>query len=201
MTSRPVLRLPLHTSRLILRPFASSDAETFARYRSDPDVARYQGWDTPFTLQQAGLFIAAMQETQPGLPGRWYQIAIEQKRDGSLIGDCAFLILAEDPRQAEIGFSIARAYQGQGIATEAVTCLLGCLFDFYDLHRVRANCDPENTGSMKVLTKVGMRHEGRFVDSLWFKGRWASEDWFAVLREEWDQRIRANDSCEDREGK
>lgn len=30
-----------------------------------------------------------------------------------------------------------------------------------------------------------MRHEGRFVESLWFKGSWASEDWYAILRQEW----------------
>jgi len=45
--------------------------------------------------------------------------------------------------------------------------------------------DPENTASGRLLRKVGMRHEGRFVESLWFKGGWASEDWYAILRQEW----------------
>ena len=40
----------LTTPRLILRRFRDSDAETFARYRSDPAIARYQSWDTPFPI-------------------------------------------------------------------------------------------------------------------------------------------------------
>ena len=37
----------LETRRLILRPFQDTDIEPFAAYRSDPEVARYQSWETP----------------------------------------------------------------------------------------------------------------------------------------------------------
>jgi RimJ/RimL family protein N-acetyltransferase len=55
------------------------------------------------------------------------------------------------------------------------------------LRRVRANCDPANTASVKLLQCVGMRCEGHFVKSLWFKGAWTDELWFAILRDEWQQ--------------
>ena len=35
--------LPLETDQLILRPFRETDAQAFSDYRSDPQVARYQG--------------------------------------------------------------------------------------------------------------------------------------------------------------
>ena len=41
-----------------------------------------------------------------------------------LIGDCAAHVRADDPRQAEIGFTLAAEHQGQGYATEAVRRLL-----------------------------------------------------------------------------
>lgn len=179
------MSLILKTPRLALRPFTDDDIAAFSCYRSDPQVARYQGWDAPFSLEQAAQFIADMQTATPAEPGEWYQLAFERKTDGQLIGDCAFKSLGEDPRQAEIGFTLARPHHGQGYASEGVGCLLQYLFSDLNLHRVRANCDPQNTASIRLMKKLGMRHEGRWVKSLWFKGHWADEDWFAILREEW----------------
>ena len=101
-----------------------------------------------------------------------------------MIGDCGFFLLTEDEQQAEIGFTLASPFHGQGFASEAVSRLLDYLFDGLNLHRVRANCDPRNTSSIHLLERAGMRHEGRFIASLWFKGEWVDEDWFAILRNE-----------------
>ncbi len=177
--------LPLYTPRLILRSFAESDIQGFAAYRSDPEVARYQGWEAPFSLEKASRFVREMISRTPGDPGQWYQVAIELKSSGELIGDCVFQRLVEDPRQGEIGFTLARRFQGQGYASEAVSRLLDYLFGELGLHRVRANCDPENITSIRLMERLGMRHEGRFVESLWSKGRWVDEDWYAILEREW----------------
>ncbi len=178
--------LPLETPRLILRSFEERDIEPFRRYRSDPEVARYQSWEAPYSLEQATAFVHEMIAAPlAGQVGQPIQIAIERKSSRGLIGDCMFVRLREDERQAEIGFTLARPFQGQGYAGEAVACLINTLFGELDLHRIRANCDPENRASARLLEKLGMRHEGRFVASLWFKGRWADEDWYAILRSEW----------------
>jgi len=80
----------LETPRLILRPFQESDLEAFAAYRSDPQVARFQSWQAPYTLEQAAAFIRDMQTIQPGTPGEWYQLALERNSTPGLIGDCPF---------------------------------------------------------------------------------------------------------------
>lgn len=178
----------METQRLILRPFEDRDIAPFSAYRSDPEVARYQGWEAPFSMQQAEQFVAAEKTKQHLQPGQWVQLAVEIKSTGEMIGDCAFYCLENDLQQAEIGFTLARPFQGKGYATEAIACLLDYLFGNLELHRVRANCDPENTASARLLERVGMRHEGRFVESLWFKGGWAGEDWYAILRREWEGR-------------
>ena len=66
----------LRTSRLILRAFGPSDVLEFAAYRSDPEVARYQSWETPYPESAAGAFVEEMKDARPGAPGDWYQIAI-----------------------------------------------------------------------------------------------------------------------------
>jgi aminoglycoside 6'-N-acetyltransferase len=175
----------METQRLVLRAFEDRDIQPFAGYRSDPEVARYQGWEAPYSLAQAAQFVEEMKARTPGEPGQWYQVAVQQKAGGDLIGDCAFQRLAEDPRQAEVGFTLARSFQGQGYASEVMTALLDYLFGELRLHRVRANCDPQNRASIRLLERVGMRHEGCFKASLWYKGGWADEDWYAILEEEW----------------
>ena len=177
----------LETPRLILRPFEERDILPFSAYRSDPEVARYQGWSTPFLPAEAARFVAGMIQTRPGTPGEWYQVAIELKADGDMIGDCAFCVSA-DGRQAEIGYTLARRYQGQGYASEALARLLETLFFDLNLHRVHANLDPQNIPSARLLERLGFRVEGHFVESLWFKGRWADEAWYAILQQEWLER-------------
>ena len=187
--------LILESERLILRPFQEADIEPFAAYRSDPEIARYQSWEPPVTLEQAARFVNDMKNARPGVQGEWYQWAVERKAAPGLIGDCAFQILppdgAHDPRQAEIGFSFARAYQGQGFAAEAVSRLLDYLFDDLNLHRVVAITDTENRGAARLLERLGLRHEGTFVENIWFKGAWGSEFAYALLRREWVVKGRA----------
>ena len=185
------MNFPLISSRLVLRPFTSADLLTFLAYRNDPEIARYQGWDVPYTIQQAEAFLADMQQAQPGKPGEWYQLAIEHTVSRTMLGDCAFCVLADEPRQAEIGFSLAAAHQGQGYASEAVRRLLAFLFTDLNLHRVRANCDPLNVASARLLKSVGLRQEGHFVESLWFKSAWVDEVWYGLLKSEWENGKRA----------
>lgn len=179
------MALHLETDRLILRLFVESDAEAFSAYRSDPEIARFQGWEAPFSITQAQEFISKIMHLPQGEEGVWYQVAIQLRETGELIGDCGFSFLDDCPEQAEIGYSLARPYHGQGYATEAVIRLLDYLFDTWDLHRVRAACDVENTRSMLLMERIGMRREAHFVDHVWFKGRWVSEYWYAILQDEW----------------
>jgi RimJ/RimL family protein N-acetyltransferase len=179
----------LETQRLKLRPFQETDLDAFATYRSDPEVARYQSWTTPFTLDQAKDFFEELKRSQPGAPGMWYQLAIERQIQPGIIGDCAFHIIAKDDRQAYIGYTLSRQYQKQGYATEAVGCLLNYLFGTLGLHRVIAICDAENPASARLLERVGMRREGHFIENIWFKGAWGSEYSYAILHSEWSRRL------------
>lgn len=176
---------PVRTPRLCLRRFADADAAQFAAYRADPEVARYQGWDAPYSLLKAQEFVAAMATADLDVPGEWIQIAVARGSDGHLIGDCAFSSRLDEPRVAEIGFTIDPAHQGRGYAREAARGLLGMLFDSLHKHRVMASCDPRNLASRKVLAAVGMRLEGHLVEGTWCKGEWTDDLVFAMLRREW----------------
>ena len=90
----------LETPRLRLRHFRDADLALFMAYRNDPEVARYQGWEG-ISEPEARAFLQEQKEIQPGVPGQWFQIAIERKETGMLVGDCALKIEEHDERQAE----------------------------------------------------------------------------------------------------
>jgi ribosomal-protein-alanine N-acetyltransferase len=188
--------LPIHTERLLLRPFLPVDAVGFAAYRSDPEVARYQSWTTPYPVAKAERFVGQMASRLllPPRAGEWNQIAIQigttHPDASSLIGDCVFRLHSDDIRQASIGISLATAYQRRGFATEALRALLGALFDGMNLHRVTAVCDTENSPSQRALERAGMRREAHYRQNVFFKGSWGSEYAYAMLQAEWHEQRR-----------
>ena len=174
----------IESTRLRLRSFCDLDLPSFVAYRNDPDVARYQSW-TSINEREARHFIDEMKIAQPGNPGEWFQFAIEHKASHELIGDCAMQVKPEDGRQAEIGYTLARAYHHQGYGYEAVSTLLDYAFRTLNLHRVFAQADCSNATSVRLLERLGLRREAHFIQNFWFKGRWTDEYLYAILQEEW----------------
>ena len=175
----------LEAKRLRIRQFQDSDLESFLAYRNDPDVARYQGWDVPFSREKALEFVAEMKGKDPNVQGEWFQAAIEESSTGEMVGDTAYFLKKDDP-PAYIGCTIARPHWRKGFGIEAARRLLDYLFAELDLHRVIAITDVENVPSFSVLDRLGFRREGHFVENLMFKGQWASEYHYAMLKREWD---------------
>lgn len=170
------------TPHLIARRFEPRDLSAFVAMRNHPEVARYQSW-THFNTEDGRRFLTDLAGQQPGEPN-WFQFALEDRQTGGFVGDCGLNILAEDNRLAEIGYSIAPPYWNRGHATQAVKALLHYAFTTFSLHRITASTDPRNTASCRVLEKAGFRREAYFRQSLWFKGNWADDVVYAILRHE-----------------
>jgi RimJ/RimL family protein N-acetyltransferase len=176
--------LPLDTPRLVLRRFSDGDVDAFLAYRNDPEVIRYEYW-TGCTAVEAAEYIRHQQVQEAGVPGEWLQIAIALKATNQLIGDCGVRVHPADSRQATIGVALARAWHGRGFAFEALSCVFDFLFRQRALHRLVVDTDAENIAMQRLAERLGMRREGHLRQSLWFKGRWADELFYALLRDEW----------------
>src|SRR5205823_1023381 len=114
--------------RVLLRRFQLADVAEFVAYRSCAEVARFQSWDAPYPRDEGERFARQMMKRHPDTAGEWFQFAVVLRSAGQLIGDCAALPHSGDPRQCEIGFTIAPGHQGHGYATEAARLLVGYLF-------------------------------------------------------------------------
>jgi RimJ/RimL family protein N-acetyltransferase len=172
------------TERLVLRLLQPEDVPAFAAYRADPEVARYQGWDS-YTVADGERLVAGQQDLDLGAAGRWIQVAAVDRATGALRGDCAVRVADDQPRTAEVGVTFAPASQGSGLATEALGALVTRLFAEHDVHRVYAQTDDRNLSVHRLLERLGFRCEARLVEADWFKGEWTTLRTYAVLRREW----------------
>jgi RimJ/RimL family protein N-acetyltransferase len=77
-----------------------------------------------------------------------------------------------------------------GVGDTAALIRLGYVFFTPGKQRVSAITNAANASAARLLEGVGLRREGHFVRSVWFKGSWGSEYAYAILREEWEQRRR-----------
>lgn len=175
----------LRSARLLLRPFERGDAAALAAYRSHPEVARFQSWDTSFSLQEAHALIAELATCDARRPG-WFQWAIEPIEGGGIVGDVGVNRL-EDGLQAEIGYTVAPAFQRLGYAYESVSRMLDHLLVEQGLHRVRAECDTRNVASLRLLERLGFRREGHLRSSTWSEGEWCDDYLYALLADDWSR--------------
>lgn len=164
--------LPIEAGRVRLRAFTAADAPVLAAYRSDPDVARYQSWDPPYETAAAEAFVDAMGSLTGPVAGDWIQIAIEV--DGALAGDVA-VGLDEPGYVATIGYSLARAHQGHGLAREAVGAVVDRLFDVLGVHRIEAGMDARNHASARVVESLGFAYEGTFASAVLHRDEWTDD--------------------------
>lgn len=182
------MRQPLVTPRLILRRLEPADAGVIHAYRADPEVARYQSWE-PASVEEVQSYIDRLQGLALLTPGAWFQLGIVRRDTGALIGDCGMHPRADEPRQVELGITLAPAAQRQGFAAEAMGALLDYLFTRTETHRVCCSVDPRNQSCLRLLEKLGLRREGHLVESLCIKGEWVDDVVFGVLRQEWKSRV------------
>ena len=177
--------------RVALRRFHPGDLATFVAYRSSEQVARFQSWDAPYPPEEGERFIREIAKQHPDTAGEWFQFAVALRSTGQLIGDCAAMPQADDPRQCEIGFTISPEHQGRGYATEAVRLLLAYLFTARGKHRITAYCDSRNAASAALLERLAMRREGHLRESTLVKGEWTDDLVYALLRDEWQSGSRS----------
>lgn len=179
--------LNIQTPRLNIRHLQLSDLYDFHRYRSNPEVTKYQGFDV-MTIEQAEKFIKNNSAKHFGNAGEWVQYGIENSETKQLIGDCAIKLDQYDTRIAEIGITISHLEQKKGYAKEVLFGVLTFLFDTKEIHRVVEIVDAENIASINLLKSIGFKQEGHLIENVFFKGKWGSEFQYAMLKREWENR-------------
>jgi len=179
----------LITERLMLRWLIEDDVDDVHAWMSDPQVARFQGYE-PRSREQVSTVVGEIAASRRlDRTGDFVELGIELPADRAsrsrVIGSIYFSITNADDRTAQIGWTVGRAFQGLGYAAEAARAVLDAAFGPLGLHRVFAELDPRNLPSIALCGRLGMRREALFIESMWLKGEWVDSAVYATLDREW----------------
>jgi RimJ/RimL family protein N-acetyltransferase len=148
----------LETDRLRLREFTPDDAEAFYRLHLDPAVTRYTGDSPPPDVEHARAILVnhPIADYRKYGFGRW---ACVLKESGACVGFAGLKYL-DDLKEVDLGYRLAPACWGRGLATEACRPVVRFGFDRLGLDHIIGLVDPENVASVRVLEKCGLTYAG-----------------------------------------
>jgi len=150
----------LATTRLVIRPFATSDAGFIVELVNDPAWLLYIGDKNVRSLDDAARYIengprAMYQRVGFGL----WLVAL---KDGTPIGMCG-LIRRDDLEDVDLGFAFLPRYRRNGYAFEAARRVLEHGRRALGLVRIVAITVPANVASVNLLRKLGFAREKTVV--------------------------------------
>jgi len=158
-----------------MRPFEETDAEGLFLLDSNPEVMKYVGGIVSTEVEQSRQMIEFIQnQYKENGVGR---LAVIEKSSNILIGWSG---LKSRPKEIngmknvyELGYRFLPEYWGKGYATETAIAALNYAFNEIKTDVVYAMAVTENTGSNRVLQKLGFEELGTFLDDgdlcYWYK--------------------------------
>jgi [ribosomal protein S5]-alanine N-acetyltransferase len=183
------LILPLKTARLNLREFTEADFDAVLAYSKDPKVTRYLFFG-PRDEDSTQEYLQELLASQLEQPRTRFELAVEEKAGGRLIGACDLSLIERNVM--DLGYMLESAAWGRGIATEIATALLDAAFQQLRVDRVISTVDVNNSASIRVLEKIGMRWEAVYRRHRRAKNRWWDCHLFVMPREVWESlRVKA----------
>ena len=87
-------------------------------------------------------------------------------------------------RSCTVGYWVDMAVAGRGIVPTALALTIDHCFTAVGLHRVEVDIRPENSASLRVVDKLGLRREGYYERYLDIDGGWRDHIGFAVTVED-----------------
>lgn len=173
----------LTTPRLRLEPMNDAHADGLFLLNSDPAVMRYIS-GRPETREETLAMIERVKARWVEWGFSWWSFI--ELSTGEIIGAGCIQYLGRDPANPlEIGWRLRPDRWGQGHASEAAQAMAAFAFETVKTPLLCAVCDPDNTGSARVMQRLGMAYRG--VER-WYEADCAT---YQMTRDEWLKRTQS----------
>ncbi len=182
----------IETQRLILRPFAESDAADVYEYLKEPAVNCFANMKLNSIEEAAAEMKKRAGETE-------YYFAITLKENGKVIGEIDAFPEGDGPDEENAPkdtfspcWMLNLNYAGKGYAYEAARAFFDYLFNEKGARRIYAYTEDTNIRSQHLCEKLGMRREGLFMEFISFVNdpdgtpHYENTYQYAILKKEWD---------------
>ena len=148
------------TERLLLREFTKQDVDAVAEFRRDPRYLEYY-YRPAYTREECVHFVDKCIAWSKESPRCKFQLAITDRSNGVLLGDCGVRTESIGSRRGDIGYELSPVYWGQGFASEAVRSILQVGFEDLELDEIEARCVVANKRSVRLLHRLGFEETER----------------------------------------
>ena len=150
----------LETERLFLRKLKKTDFLPVSLILKDIDVM--YAWEHGFSDEEVTSFI---DNDIAGYEKYGYSHwAVIEKKSNNLIGLCGLISeTADNKKYTGIGYIFNKKYWGKGYAFESASACIDYGFNVLNLKEITAQIRPENTPSINLAEKLGMKPKFQFV--------------------------------------
>lgn len=176
----------LRVDEVTVRPLALGDAREWREARRR-NVAWLGPWDAtapPGAEARPSSFRALVKRLhRQARAGQTYPFAIEV--DGRFAGQVTVNNIVRGSAQfASVGYWLDQRYAGRNVMPRAVALVIDHCFTAAGLHRIEVAIRPENSNSLRVVEKLGIREVGYAPRFLHIDGDWRDHRLYAITAEE-----------------
>ena len=140
-----------------LEPFGERHLAALEEMLDDPDLLRFTRVPEPVPPGFARIWLDRYEEGRADGSREAFAIAAE---DGAFLGLVLAPRIEDDARTAELGYVVAPAARGRGVATEALRQLTEWVFAERGMQRLELLISVENSASKRVAERCGYVREG-----------------------------------------
>ncbi len=173
----------LDTDRLSLRELRHDDVADMYRIFSNLEVMRY--WSRPVMTDEQDAHEMLREIITGARERKFLQWGVALKDTDRVIGTCTLFANDEKHKRTEIGYVIGRDHWRQGFAGEIVPRIIDFAFNELGLHRIEADIDPRNTGSIRIVERLGFQREGLLRERYHVDGEIQDSAFFGLLKSDW----------------
>jgi RimJ/RimL family protein N-acetyltransferase len=174
----PIPDPPLTDERVRVRPWSEADVSPGLIASRDPLVPRFTRVPEDQTEGQLRAFIGSRAN------GEALSLVIADAGTDEFLGAVGLMRFDWPERRAEIGYWLAPAARGRGVATRAVRLLSGWALSELGLMRLALHADTDNLASQRVAERCGFTREGLLRSYEERNGRRYDLVVFSLLRED-----------------
>lgn len=160
------------SERLVLRRFAQRDLDLLVELDSDPEVMRYLSGGQPTPRETVENTVLPRIIAGYDQPPHFGCLAAFEKAGEDFVGWFLLRVPAYEPGtpridgEYEVGYRLRRPHWGKGYATEMSHAIVEHAFTELDTERLVAQTMAVNTGSRRVMEKLGMSYIGKYFPDL-----------------------------------
>lgn len=189
-----ILRTPLLSPRLVLRPITTRESERFfaAVNESRPAMRAWLPWvplnNSPEDSQRYAE--ACERDWDNGSAARFF---IHYRDDARILGVVSLENCSPTHRCCYLGYWLHVEEWGKGLMTEAAGRALRFAFEEMNVHRVACAAGTQNERSIRVIQRLGFKFEGIAREAEWIEERWISHAVYSLLDSEWRTQLAERD--------